>query len=274
MFSFLLNERRRRHLIPVVVLALAAGYLFVLLPLGRRADQLNEPLNKAWRTLSASLGQTNNMSIDFVGLTNQIDATRQAVVALEKARQRAASRSALDAELRERMNAPFQLVDYENERGALQDSLRKLAAKHKVTVAPAVFDGFPAHTTDVRQPALLWVQLAFVQELLTAAIQGQVSGIQALSVPTVLTNPPPLGGQRALTEIPLQIELVGEAGKVARFLERLPLRTGELEAAGLPATTTNKPALFLDRMVLRKQSPEKPEEIRASFQIVGFVFRE
>lgn len=274
MFSSLFNERRRRHLIPVIVLALAAGYLFVLLPLSQRVDQLNEPLNKAWRNLSAALGQTNNLSIDFVGLTNQIDATRQAVVALETARQRAAMRSALDAALRERMSAPFQLVDYENERGALQDALRRLAAKHKVTVAPAVFDGFPAHTTDVRQPALLWVQLAFVQELLTAAIQSQVAGIQALSVSSVLTNPPPPNGIRALTEIPLQLELVGEAAKVTRFLERLPLRAEEVEAAGLPVTTTNKPALFVERMVLRKQTPDKPEEIRASLRIVGFVFRE
>lgn len=274
MFSSLFNERRRRHLIPVIVLALAASYLFVLLPLSRRADQLNEPLKKAWLQLSTALGQTNNVSLDFVGLTNQIDATRQAVVALETARQRAAHRSALDPALRERMRAPFQLVDYENARGALQDALRRLAAKHKVTLVPAVFDSFPAHTADVRQPALLWVQLAFAEEVVTAAIQSQITAIQALSVPTVLTNPPPPEGIRALTEIPLQIELVGEAAKVARFLERLPLRAEEVEAAGLPVTTTNKPALFLERMVLRKQTPDKPEEIRASLRIVGFVFRE
>ena len=48
MFSFLSNERRRRTLVPLAALALTAGYLFVLMPLGQRADRMKEPLDKAW----------------------------------------------------------------------------------------------------------------------------------------------------------------------------------------------------------------------------------
>ena len=46
-------------------------------------------------------------------------------------------------------------MDYENERGKQQDDLRKLAAQQEVTLAPAVFEGYPAHTADVKQPTLL-----------------------------------------------------------------------------------------------------------------------
>jgi hypothetical protein len=47
-----------------------------------------------------------------------------------------------------------------------------------------------------------------------------------------------------------------------------------MKAASLPEVPTNKPAMFIERLTLRKQSPEKPEEVRASLRVVGFVFRE
>ena len=274
MFSFLLNERRRRSLVPLAALTLTAGYLFVLLPLGRRADKLKDPLDKAWLKLSASLGQTNNPTIDFVGITNQLEATRQAIAALETARKKAAARADLGEAVRERMNAPFQLVDYESERGKQQDDLRKLAAQHEVTLAPAVFEGYPAHTADVRQPTLLWAELALIEDILTTAIRCKVGAIHSLSVPLALTNAPPPEGVRTLAEIPVQIEFTAAAPVVAQLLQSLPLRADEIKAAGLPEVPANKPALFIERLTLRKQSPEKVEEVRASLRVVGFVFRE
>ena len=274
MLSFLLNERRRRSLVPLAALALTAGYLFLLLPLGRRADKLKDPLDKAWLKLSTSLGQTNNPTIDFVGITNQLDATRQAIAALETARKKAAARADLGDAVRERMNEPFQLVDFESERGKQQDDLRKLAAQHEVTLAPAVFEGYPAHTADVRQPTLLWAELALIEDILTTAIRCKVGAIHSLNVPLALTNAPPPEGVRTLAEIPVQIEFTAAAPVVAQVLQSLPLRADEIKAAGLPEAPTNKPALFIERLTLRKQSPEKVEEVRASLRVVGFVFRE
>jgi hypothetical protein len=274
MFSFLFNERRRRSLVPLAALALTAGYLFVLMPLGQRADKLKEPLDKAWLKLSAALGQTNNPTIDFVGITNQLEATRQAIAAVETTRKKAAARADLGEAVRDRMNAPFQLVDYENERGKQQDDLRKLAAQHQVTVSPAVFDGYPAHTADVRQPSLLWAELALIEDVLTTAIRCKVTAIHSLSVPLALTNSPPPEGVRTLAEIPVQIEFTAAAPVVAQVLQSIPLRADEMKAAGLPEVATNKPALFIERLTLRKQSPEKPDEVRAAVRVVGFVFRE
>ena len=274
MFSFLLNDRRRRTLVPLAALALTAGYLFVLMPLGQRADNLKDPLDKAWSRLAAVLGQTNSPTIDFVGITNQLEATRQAIAALETARKKAAARADLGDAVRERMNAPFQLVDYENERGKQQDDLRKLAAQQQVTLAPAVFEGYPAHTADVKQPTLLWAELALIEDLLTTAIRCKVAAIHSLNVPLALTNAPPPEGVRTLAEIPVQIEFTAAAPIVAQLLQSLPLRADEMKAASLPEVPTNKPAMFIERLTLRKQSPEKPEEVRASLRVVGFVFRE
>src|SRR5688572_2326613 len=194
MFSFLLHEHRRRSLILFAALALAAGYLFVLLPVSRRADKLSAPLDKTWRKLSAALNQTNNLSIDFVGITNQLEATRQAIAALAEAREQALARADFGDAVRARINAPFQLVDYESERGKQQDDLRKLAAESKVTIAPGVFEGFPVHTADIRQPDLLWAELALIEHLLTAAIRCKVTSIESLNVPTAFTNYPAPSG--------------------------------------------------------------------------------
>jgi len=273
MFSFLLHERPRRSLILVVALVLAAGYLFVLLPVNRRADKLSEPLEKTWRKLSAALNQTNNLSIDFVGITNQLNATRQAFAALDKARQQALARTDFGDALRERINAPFQLVDYESERGNQQDDFRKLAAQSKVTIAPAVFDGFPVHTADVRQPELLWAELALIENLLTTAIRCKVTTIDSVNVPTAFTNSRSFGVW-TLSEIPVRIELTASASAIASLLQSLPLRADEMKASGLPDALPKKPALFIDRLTLRKQSPEKPDEVHASIRVVGFVFRE
>ena len=274
MLSFLFNERRRRSLLPLAALALTAAYLFVVMPLGQRADKLKSPLDKAWLKLSGTLGQTNNPTIDFVGITNQLDATRQAIAALEMARKQAAARADLGDAVRERMNAPFQLVDYENERGKEQDDLRRLAAQNKITLAPAVFEGYPAHTADVRQPTMLWAELALIEHLMTTAIRCKVAAIHSLNVPLALTNAPPPEGVRTLVEIPIQIEFTASAPVVAQLLKSLPLRADEIKTAGLPEAPTNKPAMFIERLTLRKQSPEKPEEVRAALRIVGFVFRE
>lgn len=274
MITFLLHERRRRLLILIAALALGAGYLFVLLPLSQRADKLSEPLDKGWHKLAAALSQTNDLSIDFVAITNQLETTRQAIAVLAKARQQALARADFGDKLRDRVNAPFQLVDYESERGYQQDYFRKLAAQSKVTVAPAVFDGFPVHTADLKQPELLWAELALIENLLTTAIRCKVTAIEALSVPTAFTNSPPPRGVWTLAEIPVRIELTSPAAAIGNLLSSLPLRADEMKAARLPEALPQKPAMFLERVILRKQAPGKTDEVHASLRVVGFMARE
>ena len=250
------------------------GYLFIFVPLSRNAESYDQPLEQAWRKLAGALGQTNANKLDFVAITNQLVETRHAIAVLETARKQAQARVELNDQVRARMNETFQLVDYDNEVVRRVSDLTRLAAQQKVIVEPAVFTGFPQQTAEVRESGLLWAELAFIDGLLTSAINCQVATIHSLTTPLLLTNAPPTNSVRMLAELPVQLELTGPATNVARFLQSLPLRAGELKAAGLPEATTNKPALFVDRLVLRKQSPDKPDEVRVSLRAVGFVFRE
>ena len=268
------KEYRRRSIIPLAGLGLAAYFLFIFLPLGRRAEHLDAPLQKAWQKLAATLDQTNAVAIDFQHITNQLSETKQALHILESAKRQATARLQLDSALRARMTAPFQLVEYQSELGKEKDELGVLAKQLQVTVEAPVFAGFPEHTADVKQPALLWAALAAIDGLLKTALQCKVTVIHALEVPLVLTNPPPSNGVERLAEIPVQIELTAAVTNATRLLQCLPLRAEEIRAAGLPEGPTNKPVLFVDRLILRKQSPEKPDEVRMSLRAVGFVLRE
>lgn len=265
-------ETRRRSLLPLLAAALTGLYLFGYLPLGKEADRLNAPLDLAWRKLAIAVGQTNASRLDFVTVTNQASEIRVALAAFDKARKEARARVQVDEELRVRLSEPFQLVDYNFASGRAMDNLTQLARAQKVGLEAPVFAGFPDLRADMEEPALLWAELRFIEGLLTAAVNAKVTTIHSLMAPmpaTMTTN-----GARMIAELPVQIELTGPVANVGRFLQTLPLRDTEIRAAGLPEVPTNKPALFIDRILLRKQSPEKPDEVRLALRAVGFVVRE
>lgn len=266
-------ETRYRSILPLLAGVLGAVYLFVFVPIDRKAGSLDAPLAQSWRRLAAALGQTNALKLDFVSLTNQLNETRAALTTFEIARKQARGRVELDAAWRAQLGEPFLNVDYQYEAGRRMDALARLAKQENVVLEPAVLAGFPEQSADMKEPALLWAELAFLDSLLTTAINAKVATIHSIAAQMPLNNAPPANNGRSLAELPMQIELTGPISNVARFLQALPLRADEIKAAGLPAAPTNKPALFIDRLVLRKQSPDKLDEVRVSLRAVGFVFQ-
>lgn len=220
------------------------------------------------------MGESNATSLDFTAIAENLDRTRASVAVLAATRQQAAARLEPGATLRQRLTEPFLLVEYQNEVEEQLNTLVALAKQQQVTLAPSLAQGFPEHTADLSQPELLWAELAFVNDLLTLAVNCRVTAIHAVSLPPPPTNRPPASLNARLLEIPVQLELSGPMPAVSRFLESLPLRGAEAEAAGLPPLPPDKPALFIDRILLRKESPEKPEQVGLILRATGFVFRD
>jgi hypothetical protein len=268
------QEYRRRTLIPVAGLALIAYFLLFYLPLSRRAKSLEEPLQTAWRKLIVSLDQTNATSIDFLQLTNQLSETRQALTVVETTKREAAARLELSPALQAKLAAPFQLVDYENERSKQMDALERRAKEQKINLDLAVFAGFPEHTADTPEPSLLWPALALTDDLLNTAVRCKVTAIHSLEVPLALTNTSVPDAARHWSEIPIQLEFTATADSAVKLIQSLPLRAQEMGAAGLPDAPQQKAPLFIDRLVIRKQSPEKPDEVRVWLRAVGFILYE
>jgi hypothetical protein len=269
------HEYHRRGLLPLAGLALAAYYLLVLLPLGQKAEKVEAPLQKAWQRLAVSLGQaTNAASIDFLLITNQYRETRQALAALEAAKTKARTYLELSPTVRARISAPFQYLEYENERSKNLEDLTKRAAQQQTVLEPPVLAGFPEYTAEVREPELLWAALSVADALASTALQCKVAAIHSLAVPLALTNAPSPPGVRRLSEVPLEIEFTTSAASAAGFIQSLPRRGEELRASGLPEVPADKPPLYIDRLVIRKQSPEKPDEVRVALRAIAFVLRD
>lgn len=272
MISF--REYRSRSLIPLGGLALLAYFLVFYLPLARHTASLDEPLAKAWRKLAGSIDQTNATTLDFLRLTNQLNDTRQALAMVENTRKDAALRLDLSADLKAKMSAPFQLVDYQNERSKQIDELDQEAKAQKIAVDAAVFAGFPEHTIDTADPGLLWPALSLTDQLLATAFRCKVSAIHSLEVPLIITNAPGPEILGRWDSIPLQVEFTASAQSAAQFVQSLPLRAEEIHAAGLPEAPADKVPLFINRLIMRKQSPDKLDEVRVWLEAVGFVLRE
>jgi hypothetical protein len=268
------REYQRGAVVPLAGLVLAGYYLLVFLPVAHRADAIGESLTRHWGQLTNVLDQTNAVALDFQRITNQLQATRQALAQLREARKQAAVRFELGPGLRAKMKSPFQNVEFEKDRGRKKDDLTSLAKQLQVVLEPAVLDGFPEYTSDVQQPALLWPALSMVDGLLVTAVQCKVTAICALESPLVFTNAPPSDGAGRVAQIPLQIEVVGPVTNVLRLVQDLPLRGEELRAAGFTNAPPGKLPLLLDRLIIKKQSPDKPDEIRVGLRLVGFVFQE
>lgn len=309
------GEIQRRSIIPIVGVVLAGCYLAIYRPFARRAAALDAPVHKAWTRLAASLDQTNTASIDFIHITNQLNDTRQALATLDSARQKAAILLALPASVRARMNAPFQLVDYENERSKKMEAIATLAKQRQTTLDAGVLAGFPEHTTEVKQPALLWFALALTDSMLNTVLQSGITSIHSLELPLPPTNsaptslqnsepkmfglqefsnvrffdpqapfsqnagsnslapavtaPPPdafrpVGPRTQLIGIALQVEMTGPADHMLKIFQAISSR----------ADAADRLPLFIDRLIIKKQSPEKPDDVRVWMRVVGFVLGE
>jgi hypothetical protein len=269
------REYKRGALVPLVGLVLAAYYFLVFLPLAHRADRIEDRLQRHWSQLAAALDQkTNVVALDFQRITNQLEETRLALAQLRAARIQAAARFDLGPALRAKMKPPFQVNDFENDRGQKMDDLTKFALQHKVGLETNVLAGFPEYTIDVEQPAFLWPALSMVDGLLIIAVQCKVTAICGLESPLVFTNVPPPDATQGVAQIPLQVEVVGSVDSVLRLIQALPLRREQLRAAGFTNAPPGKLPLLLDRIIIKKQSPDKPDEVRAALRVIGFVFVE
>ncbi len=269
--------KQKQHLQRLLVLSglcLALYYVAVYLPLAQRAEALNEPLTSLWPQLAnANLRNSPDGGVDLVEAGDDLRTAKTLLAAMEKESRLVEARIALEAEIRSRMNAPFQLVDYQNERQLRIEQLSQLAKQNQVALEPPVLAGLPEFNTETKEPALLWGQLGFASHLLRTAILCKVPSIKTLHFPSSQSYPTRGASQDALEEIPLHLELTGPMSVISKFLLSLPLRAEEIKVHNLPEAAPAKPAMFLDRFLLRKQSPDKADEVSLSVRVCGFIYR-
>lgn len=234
---------------------LALVYWFGYRALSLRARDLDEPVMTAWKQVVAT-AQTNVYvrGLDPATLRETSEQMARAVRWLEEAGQTAAARCAWDESVRQRLQAPFQLLEFDRQRFLTMSELRARAAAARVVVADPVWQGYPDYDPALVPPSLHWALLAAAQQALLTALQAQVTAISNLIVLPTLSFPGEEGAAPTWHLFRLRLELVGAAPALERFLRNLPLRSGDWAAAGLPAIPGKTQALFVDRVLLKNLS--------------------
>jgi hypothetical protein len=268
--------RRRKQSQRLLLLAGAVLGAFVWLvyhPLSRQAAELDQPLTEIWKELAeVSLSAPMPMGNQLPRIDAVLQEVRDSLDTVAQTREALLARIDPGPILTDRVQAPFQLIDFQNERQLVTEQLLRAAQQKKVTLGPALTAGFPEYMADRPQPALLWAQLSLLRHSLTSAINSGVTAIQTVRSPEMIFFRSADSPREFLAEIPLEVELVASAPAAARFLESLPFRSNELETQGMPEAGPDKPAYFVNRIFLRKESREKLDEVRLKVTINSLVY--
>ncbi len=270
------REYSRRAIQPFIVLILVVCYVLILLPLSKRASDLDKPLNKEWRKLAVTLGRTNAVNLDFQQIEAQLGETRSGMTALAAAEQKAIARLQHGPVIRDLLAGPFRLIDYQNELSQYVDEAISRAKAQKVHIAPAVFDGLPQHRVEIPEQVkpLLWAALRMTEDALDVGIACGVTAIHSLEVHTPFANGEAASATNRWVQVCMELELSASTPAAMRFLQSLPLRSEELKPAGLPEASPEKSVLLIDRLVIKRQTPEKADEVRVWVRAAGFIQRE
>src|SRR5208337_4140978 len=101
----------------------------------------------------------------------------------------------------------------------------------------------------------------------------QLASIDNLSAGLPRPATPEENQPASADELSVNLEVTGTSPALTRFLLCLALKPDEAKAMGLPVVSGNKPALFVDRLLMRKNTLEKPDSFKLELRITALVFR-
>jgi hypothetical protein len=271
----MLSRRRRarsqRNLL-LLALCLAAYYLAVYRPLSARVSNLIPPLQQAQAELATiDPAAARNLSLQLDYAQAELEKAQNQNRLIQEIDLTAGARIEPDAVTRARIGEPFQLLAFQNERKTHLEELSRIAAKSKTTLSPEVVQGFPEYYAEIAYPQLLWPQLQLCQFLTTGAIQCGASTIHSIQLYRVQFHPSASDQQQWLAELSANIELSGPANNLAKYLEQLPLRAGEIKDRNLPETQPSKPVIFIRGLVMRKEGRTPPDQTHLELTASCFI---
>jgi hypothetical protein len=255
-----------------LAVALAVCYFAVFQRLAHRAAGRDKELTNAWQRFVAT-AQAGPATAGL-NLTNCEELLRQlqaSATNLTTAERLVQSRIGLPAEVRAKLSEAFWLIDFQNERFQRAAQLAQLAKEKGVALEPGATNGLPEYLADMPNPALLWPRLYLADQLLLTAIHCKVGALRALDQLPAISHRAGATQSVFLAELPMRLDLIGPMDSVSRFLASLPLLATELQGAGLAPGLTNKPALFISQVLLRKHAPDRPHDVQLELTVCGFV---
>lgn len=245
-----------------------AYFLLVYRPLNARTKEKDSLLRQTWSRLEEI--NRKKQAPDRIDFNLISQSLKQLAPNMESVKQTLLSRIEIDSFYRDK-SLEFKLVDYQNHRQEVIESLDKLAQSRQSRIPPSVFEGFPAYHSDLSHPKYLWVELLLTQHLLQSMIYADVESIAKLSVQR--ERSPSVDADRLSPLIPVvsEVRFVCDSGSLSRLLLMLLLRSEEIQKELTIDYPPNKPSLYVDQILIQKSSPERPARVAVWMKTVGFI---
>lgn len=265
-----LTRHRVQWIVTLGAILLVAYYFLLYWPLSNTVAFLDKPLTNLWQQLVVTNGIGRPAEIlDRASATELLHQSQQARETLARQREQILKRVALEPKIEEKLRQPFQFIDFQNHRQERIEEITRLANQNQVALDPSVISGYPRYTVEQNSPASLWAEVAIYHQTLAAAIQTKVKSIQSARTQQL---PQDAAIPSAPVEYRVALEFVAPMNSATRFLLAIPLRGDELRPLGLHESLATKPSLFLNQLLLRKASVERPDEVHVQVVISGFAY--
>jgi hypothetical protein len=256
-----------------LTLALGFYYIAVHRPLDNRTKALDIPLQQAWKKLeTANQDSLTQDRLDLDHISRGLMQLETSLTEITNANLKLLSRIAIDPVFQEHTSRPFQLIDFQNERQSAIEKLQTLANQKSITIQPAAYEGFPQHLSEHSDPQYLWAELAHTDHLIQSMIYAEIESIDAITTQRQRIPIRPQPEQSPLlTPFFAEVDLTCSSSQLSRLLLMLPKRSDEIKRELEIDYPSNKPSLYVDQILIRKNSPQKPTMVSVWMKVVGFI---
>ncbi|HON07324.1 MAG TPA: hypothetical protein PLW02_04390 [Verrucomicrobiota bacterium] len=269
----MIATKKYRHLQKTLLLicVVLGIYTFaVYLPLNRWVKSFDNPIEQNLNVLNKKFPLTvDKNGIDISPLEKNIKDYEEIEARLDALKITVEKQIAFSPQVVAKLKQPFQLVEYQNERQLCQEELQAAASKNLVTIYPGVLANYPEYSSDMKNPELLWAYLSMVHNSLLSAINSRITSINSLTIRAVKTIAYDDKTNSLPTELHFRLTISGNSQSVSKFITLLPAKYNpEVKDASLGM---DKPELYIDRILIKKDGIEDTDNVMAELRICGFV---
>ncbi len=256
-----------------IALSIGLYYLAIYRPLHHKTVGLDAPLRQSWARLEAAHEESLTQDrLDLDQISRGLRRLEDSFTERTNTNERLLARIAIEPEYQSRAEGAFQLIEFQNERQSNIEAMASLAKAHSCTIAPSVFDGFPQYQSQQENPQLLWTELALTKHLVQSMIYSEIKDIESLTTRRQ-RSPSPSSSNPQILLIPFatEAELSCNTQQLYKLLLMLPSRSEEIAAQLGIDYPQHKPSLFVDGILIRKNSREKPDTVSVWLKVVSFI---
>ncbi len=269
----MIATKKYRHLqktLLLICLVLGVYTFAVYLPLNSWVKSFDKPIEQNLKVLNKKFPLNADKNwIDISPLEKNIKDYEEIEARLDALKITIERQTAFSEQVVAKLKQPFQLVEYQNERQLCQEELQAAASSNFVTIYPGVLAGYPEYSSEMKNPELLWAYLSMVHNSLLSAINCRITSINSLMTRPVKTIAQDDKTNAFPRELSFKITVAGNSRSVLKFVTLLPAKFNpEVKDASLKM---DKPELYIDRILIKKDGIEDTDNVMADLRICGFV---